>query len=88
MAKYRRKPVIVDAIQYDGDNVDELIEFAGDRLLLDFLPQSKAPCLDSVDGTRVILGGDWIIKHDGSLYYMNDETFKVLYEKCIYLVEQ
>lgn len=32
MAKYRKKPVIIDAIQYTGVNVPQIEEFMADNL--------------------------------------------------------
>ena len=31
MAKYRKKPVVIEAIQYTGDNIVEIIKFIQER---------------------------------------------------------
>ena len=30
--KYRKKPVVIEAMQYDGDNINEVAAFVGDEL--------------------------------------------------------
>lgn len=80
MAKYRKKPVVVEAVQWNGDNYDEIVEF------------TKADIFQ-VDNTNIIiiktLGGlikcslgDYIIKDaPGEFYLCNYDIFERTYEE-------
>ena len=32
MAKFRKKPVVIEAVQLIEDNIDALVEFCGDKI--------------------------------------------------------
>ena len=35
--KYKKKPIIIDAIQFNGLNLEEIKEFVGDKLVYDII---------------------------------------------------
>ena len=77
--KFRKKPVVVDAMQWNGANVDEILGFilakgsarrAGDSILIDTLE-----CSMRADQ------GDWIIKDvKGEFYPCKPDIFEDTYE--------
>lgn len=86
--RYRKRPVIVDAIQWTGDNADEVTAFSGHRFdVLDPAdatddPDATAQVLDSLHSTWVLVRtGDWIIRGvRGEYYPCRDEVFRETYE--------
>mgnify|MGYP001297488119 CR=1 FL=1 len=82
--KFRQKPPVYEAVQYDGSNGDKLkamfdpeddvvIGSDGDILLL----QSKRACLIMVNK------GDWLVKDNwGCVFSVAAEKFSQEYEKA------
>jgi hypothetical protein len=77
--KYRKKPVVVDAIQYRGTYTDEIKEFFGGALHeFDGSLGIKIPTLEGVFLTNQF---DWIIKGvKGEFYPCNPDIFEATYE--------
>lgn len=86
--RFRKKPVIIDAIQWTGDNTAELIVFTGNQFEpIDTNettddPEATARVLDSLHSTWVLVqAGDWIIRGvKGEFYPCRDEVFRETYE--------
>lgn len=88
--KYKTKPFEVEAIQWTGKNIDELVEFAGVNFELIPIeereysddPDATAAILDDIHSTwRLVLDGQWIIKGSkGEFYPCDDEEFRSKYE--------
>lgn len=94
MAKYRKKPVVIDAFQYDGD----LIESDGKYYVPDWavkafkdgvihfgsLRLDEPPCemfIDTLEGTHHANVGDYIIRGvNGELYPCKPNIFEKTYE--------
>ena len=82
MAKYRKKPVVIEAVQWTGSNFDEIkafvdgrweVEFDGDELLVHTLESGR--------GLLVASEGDWIIMGViGEFYPCNHDVFEATYE--------
>lgn len=88
MGKYRKKPVVVEAIQFDGDNWGEISHWVHRNLS----PENNAIILRGViglevrtlDGTMSAYKGDWIVKGvKGEVYPMKDSIFKETHEEVI-----
>ena len=77
---YRKKPVVIKAIQYTGINVDELKEFVGDQLgVLDGIPFIK-----TLEGNMYFNVGAYIIQGvQGEFYPCKDDIFLATYEEVI-----
>lgn len=77
--KYRRKPIIVEAIQYTGDNKTEIMEFT----------HGEAHPLNEFEKLMVlrvgrVKAGDWIVKHNFDMIFsIPDDTFEDNYETVI-----
>ena len=81
--KYRKKPVIIDAIQWKGgyDNVDEIKQFAGKDFFCWHI-HSDSISIETLEGTMNASKGDWIIKGiKGEFYPCKPDIFEATYEK-------
>lgn len=89
MAKYRKKPVVVEAVQWNGSNVKEILMFAGSdakfsdstgNQLSDKLYQTLS--IETLEGTMKADIGDFIIKGVANEFYpCKESVFLVTYEK-------
>ena len=79
MAKYRKKPVVVEAVQWDGD-LQKLAKLGGAREYeQEFL--SDDVVIHTLEGNMRAQKGDWIIKGiKGELYPCKDDIFQATYE--------
>lgn len=88
--KYRKRPVVVEAIQFTNENLAQCAEWLGDNLIVDIVPTAlrDRTVLASKNYRIKILGGiydldfgDYIVKSlkDG-FYIYEEEIFKMLYE--------
>lgn len=79
MRKYRKKPVIIEAIKYDGENKVEVQEFVGKYLDSTGKKQLK---IDTLEGTMLANIGDYIIRGvNGEFYPCKPDIFEKTYEK-------
>lgn len=82
--KYRKKPVVIDAVQWTGENQDEISEFigiayadAGDYF---YSPLNKL-CIHTLEGILTADIGDWVIKGiRGEFYPCKPDIFAETYE--------
>ena len=90
MDKYRKKPIVVEAIQVMPYNLGEIIRWGNGKILdkniyrigTDTANFSCAVTIETSTGTHDAFSGDWIVKGvDGQFYAMPDKTFRQLYEK-------
>ena len=85
MAKYRKKPVVVEAIQFTQDNFKEVHIFTN-RLAHNFgIQDSKtmiATCIiPTLEGDHIATEGDYIIKGvQGEFYPCKPDIFEQTYE--------
>ena len=78
MAKYKKKPVVIEAVQYTKHNKDKLIEFLGlsKEYNLDVL------IIKTLEGDMKASYGDYIIKGvKGEFYPCKPDIFKETYEE-------
>lgn len=95
MAKYRKKPVVIKAVQLRWDTWDEICEFADVGTLEDKKPTGTDKDLDgnpfsedgpgllipTLEGVMLANPGDWIIKGvEGELYPCKPDIFEKLYD--------
>lgn len=79
MAKYRKKPVVIEAIKYDGDNKVEIQEFV-DKYL-DMTEEMQLE-IDTLEGVMLANVGDYIIRGvNGEYYPCKPDIFEKTYEK-------
>lgn len=84
MAKYRKKPVVIEAMQYPG-----LREWADAREILTWLDEhgvshthDRGLVIHTLEGDMRADPGDWIIKGvQGEFYPCKPDIFKATYER-------
>lgn len=87
MAKYRKKPVVVEAIQYKGhSNYDEICSFVSQTLKMEYsneedFPDGQNILIETLEGTMSANKGDYIIKGvKGEFYPCKPDIFEQTYE--------
>ncbi len=88
MGKYRKKPVIVDAEQWTGDNLEAIVKFLGDTHLsydkhhyMDTSRIAGGLIIRTLEGEHQAAIGDWIIKGiQGEHYPCKPDVFEETYE--------
>ena len=77
--KFRKKPVVVDAVQWTGKNKKEIMNFV---LGGGFLFKELAFIIKTLEGDMKATPGDWIIKGvDGEFYPCKPDIFAETYEE-------
>ena len=91
--KYRKKPVVIEAVQWNGANTEDVLEFTGKKARAGFNEKAESSgCLpvieslvmriDTLEGTMTALPGDFIIKGiRGEFYPCKPDIFKKTYEE-------
>ena len=88
MGKYRKKPVVIEAVQLKFENWNEICDHAGVGKLTDGKPEgcfgASGQCMlqiPTLEGLMVANQGDWIIKGvKGELYPCKPDIFEATYE--------
>lgn len=88
MAKYRKKPVVIDAVQFTG-SVQSSAEIVGwaeacGRHIEAALDEDDCTILyiDTLEGRMTANKGDWIIRGiKGEIYPCKDDIFRATYEE-------
>lgn len=76
--KFRNKPVVIDAIQWTGDNIEEIGEFLVD---VRWAPVGHNVVISTREGDMVASPNDWIIKGvAGEFYPCKPDIFAATYE--------
>lgn len=78
--KFRKKPVVIEAMQYDGHNTLEIVAFIGANCMIS--RRMDAPIfIDTPEGQMAAQVGDWIIKGiAGEFYPCKPDIFAATYE--------
>lgn len=77
--KYRKKPVVIEAMQFIGGNLKDCLEFIGDKARYD--QDCCAIVIKTLEGEMLAMGDDWIIKGvNGEFYPCEPDIFKKTYE--------
>ena len=91
MAKYRKKPVVVDAIIWKGDNLREIIAFTGRHPSAEKwtwheykkVVDTEGLKIFTIEGSHMATIGDYIIKGVvGEFYPCKPDIFPLTYERC------
>lgn len=80
MAKFRKKPVVIEAVQYDGSNDAEIIAFTKKKAIKAF--DKNVMIIPTLEGDHIASAGDWIIKGvAGEFYPCKNEIFLKTYDE-------
>ena len=81
--KYRKKPVVIDAVQWTGDNVNDITKFVEgvpDRII-EFIDGGFVK-IKTLEGVMTANPGDYIIKGvKGEFYPCKPDIFKQTYDE-------
>lgn len=58
--KFRKKPVVIEAVQWTGENKVEIIKFTNRKVILTF--EEDYLIIPTLEGNHKANKGDWIIK--------------------------
>lgn len=86
MAKYRKRPVVIDAVQFTGQNQREVLKFMYPNLSKTALNGAQKMNLrvviDTKEGSMTASPGDWIIRGvHGELYPCKPAIFAETYDE-------
>lgn len=77
MAKYIKKPVEIEAIQYNGDNMDDVLDFCSNKVYL----LKNTLFIASPKRDKIVNINDYIIKGiEGELYPCKPDIFRETYD--------
>ena len=84
--KYKKKPVIIEAVQFTRNNWYEITEFTNNKVYNLTIPKCincKANCIiETLEGDMIASEYDFIIKGiDGEFYACKPDIFKKTYEE-------
>lgn len=83
--KYRKKPVIIEAIQFvdDAERITEISNFVGEGLSIDYSEKEKPVLkINTLEGVMIASEGDYIIKGvKGEFYPCKPDIFNNTYEE-------
>ena len=78
MPRYRKKPVVIDAIQFTGANHAEVAKFMG---IINYDRNSRGIPIATLEGELVAGPGDWLIRGiKGEYYPCRSDIFEATYE--------
>jgi hypothetical protein len=92
MAQYRKKPVVIEAVQYNNLNREEIEKFVGKKLHQEletetaYLAGKGSPkfslIIETLEGNHKAMPNDYIIKGiKGEFYPCKPDIFEATYEK-------
>jgi len=84
-AKFRKRPVVIEAMQFDGHNYPEVVSWIESHAGHPEMAYSPAGTLSmmipTLEGDHRANPGDWIIRGvRGEFYPCKDEIFRMTYE--------
>lgn len=82
--RFRKKPAVVDAVQWKGDNRPEMerwSESIGGKTFWDFA--GARLIVRTLEGDMLAIPGDWIVcREKGDCYPVKPDVFSDTYELC------
>ena len=79
MPRFRKKPITVHAFQWNGENFDEIKEFAGDSVSKD--GGGETLTCATLKGPLTVQKNDWIVRGImGEFYPVKPHIFTTIYD--------
>ena len=79
--KYRKKPVVIEAIQWLSNNIFEMYNFTGVESIA--VHNGDELLVHTLEGDIIASNGDYIIKGiKGEFYPCKPDIFEQTYEEC------
>lgn len=90
MPRYRKKPVVIDAVHWDGTKVDYTPVWLSDALQMEGAPDTDIGCImrvgnqihiGTLEGVMIASPGDYILQGvKGEIYPCKPDIFELTYE--------
>lgn len=85
MSKFRKKPVVIEAIQWVGDNIEDIQPFMENNspghVGRTFINHDKTLIIHTLEGDHIASVNDWIIKGvQGEFYPCKSDIFEQTYD--------
>ena len=87
--RFRKKPVVIDAVQFKGtpESFNKCREFVGAGLIYDY-QEFPNVFIDTLEGRMGVSKNDWIIKGvKGEFYPCKPDIFDATYERVLFTEE-
>jgi hypothetical protein len=84
MRKFRKKPVVIEAVQFEAGNQEEIAKFMGGviSVVIDQEGEVAEILIKTLEGDMWAVPGDWIIKGvKGEFYPCKPDIFAATYEE-------
>lgn len=83
--KYREKPPVVEAVQFDGSNTDEIKDlFEEEENVVLSVDSSILLIQSDRRSLQMVPKGDWCVKDTwGGIYTLSDAEFSKRFEKAV-----
>ena len=79
--KYRKKPVVIEAVKFTGKNYEEVQKFASGSLSLN---NGNVLSIKTLEGEMLVSKGDYVIKGiNGEIYPCKPDIFEKTYEEVV-----
>lgn len=80
--KYRKKPVVIEAIKYEKEHIDRTLDFCNNNENIQYNPRDNEYYIHTLEGNMKVSEGDYIIKGiNGEFYPCKPDIFEKTYEK-------
>lgn len=82
MAKFRKRPVVIEAVRWTGSNTDEILAFCITKASVRRLRGGMSPIvIETLEGDLTVSPGDWVIRGVKDEFYpCKDDIFRATYE--------
>lgn len=81
MARFRKLPVVIDAVRWSGSNWHEVLELETQRPPRVFIAEQNDLYIETLEGRMRADVGDYVIRGvSGELYPCKPDIFKATYE--------
>lgn len=85
--KYRKKPVVIEAVEWDGKNYEEVCRFVGQSLMMNMM--TRGLTILTLEGEYMATVGDFIIRGiKGEFYPCKPDVFEATYDEACLLLEE
>jgi hypothetical protein len=79
--KYRKKPAVIEAVQWKGDNLEEVLSLVNDTRAIEKSLYDESLVICALEGEIKADKNDWIIKGiKGECYPYKPDIFEQTYE--------
>ena len=86
--KYKKKPVVIEAIKYEKKHIARALDFCNNNENLQYNTEDNEYYIHTLEGDMKVSDGDYIIKGiNGEFYPCKPDIFEKTYEKLFEVEE-